>query len=79
MQCTGGLESYGKRRKRALVGPEMTIQLTTPMSPETDVKVAEAAAGEASNADAATKDSSSSESRKFHAQLILFVRPGYAK
>ena len=57
----------------------MTIQLTTPMSPETDVKVAEAAAaGEASNADAATKDSSSSESRKFHAQLILFVRPRLA-
>ena len=52
----------------------MTIQLTTPMSPETDLKVAEAAAGEASNADAVTKDSSSSESRKFHAQLILFVR-----
>ena len=50
----------------------MTIQLTTPMSPEADVKVAEAAVGEASNA--ATKDSSSSESRKFHAQLILFVR-----
>ena len=48
----------------------MTIQLTTPMSPEADIKVAEA-----SNADAAaTKDSSSSESRKFHAQLILFVR-----
>ena len=53
----------------------MTIQLTTPMSPEADVKVVEAASGEASNGDAAaTKDSSSSESRKFHAQLILFVR-----
>ena len=83
MQCTGGLESYGKRRKRALVGPEMTIQLTTPMSPEADFKVAEAAeaavAGEASNVDAGgTKDSSSSESRKFHAQLILFVRPRLA-
>jgi hypothetical protein len=53
----------------------MTIQLTTPMSPEADVKEVEAASGEASNADAAaTKDSSSSESRKFHAQLILFVR-----
>ena len=52
----------------------MTIQLTTPMSPEADVKVVEAASGEASNGDAAaTKDSSSSESRKFHAQLILFV------
>ena len=55
MQCSGGLESFGKkRRKRALVGPEMTIELTTPMSP------------------AAAEDSdSSSESRKFHAQLIL--------
>jgi hypothetical protein len=50
----------------------MTIELTTPMSPEADIKVAEAVAGEASNADAATKDSSSSESRKFHAQLILY-------
>ena len=57
----------------------MTIQLTTPMSPEADVKVAEAAvAGEVANAAAATKDSSSSESRKFHAQLILFVRPRLA-
>ena len=58
MQCSGGLESFGKkRRKRALVGPEMTIELTTPLSP-------------------AVEDSdSSSESRKFHAQLILVLRP----
>ena len=59
MQCSGGLESFGKkRRKRALVGPEMTIELTTPMSPA---------------ASAAEDSDSSSESRKFHAQLILFL------
>ena len=62
MQCSGGLESFGKkRRKRALVGPEMTIELTTPM-------------GSVKTAAAKAEDSGlSSESRKFHAQLILFL------
>ena len=70
MQCSGGLESFGKkRRKRALVGPEMTIELTTPMG---SVKTAEAV--EAAEATEAAEDSGlSSESRKFHAQLILFL------
>ena len=75
MQCSGGLESFGKkRRKRALVGPEMTIELTTPMG---SVKTADAEATEAVEAaeaaEAAEDSGLSSESRKFHAQLILFL------
>ena len=79
MQCSGGLESFGKkRRKRALVGPEMTIELTTPMGSVKTVDAAEAVeaaeAAEAAKAAEAAEDSGlSSESRKFHAQLILFL------
>ena len=54
------------------MGPELTIELTTPMS--SDIKPIEAAEANVEAAEAkATKDSSSSESRKFHAQLILFL------
>jgi len=42
MQCSGGLESFGKkRRKRALVGPEMTIEMTTPMGSVVKAEAAE--------------------------------------
>ena len=73
MQCSGGLESFGKkRRKRALVGPEMTIELTTPMGSVKTVEAMEAAKA-AKAAEAAEDSGLSSESRKFHAQLILFL------
>ena len=75
MQCSGGLKSYGKkRRKRAFVGPEMTIEMTTPMgSVKSEGAGADTSAGEVTETEAVEDSGLFSESRKFHAQLILFL------